>query len=51
MILAGGLTSNNLKELSGFGFYGVDVSSGVEAYKGKKDKEKMINFVKAVNEI
>lgn len=51
MILAGGLNENNLKELSGFGFYGVDVSSGVESSKGKKDKQKMINFVKAVNEI
>ena len=51
MILAGGLNENNLNELRGFGFYGVDVSSGVEASKGKKDKQKMINFVKAVNEI
>ncbi|MBU3013766.1 phosphoribosylanthranilate isomerase [Poseidonibacter lekithochrous] len=51
MILAGGLTSSNLGELSGFNFYGVDVSSGVEASKGKKDKQKMIDFVKAVNEI
>lgn len=51
IILAGGLNENNLKELSGFGFYGVDVSSGVESSKGKKDKQKMINFVKAVNEI
>lgn len=51
MILAGGLNSSNLKELSGFNFYGVDVSSGVEASKGKKDKQKMIDFIKAVNEI
>ena len=51
MILAGGLNENNLNELKGYGFYGVDVSSGVEASKGKKDKQKMINFVKAVNEI
>ncbi len=51
MILAGGLNSSNLNELSGFNFYGVDVSSGVEAHKGKKDKQKMIDFVKAVNEI
>ena len=29
-IIAGGLTSENLKELDGYGFYGVDVSSGVE---------------------
>ena len=51
MILAGGLNENNLKELSSLKLYGVDVSSGVEAKKGKKDKQKMINFVKAANEI
>jgi phosphoribosylanthranilate isomerase len=51
IILAGGLNESNLKELANFNFYGVDVSSGVEQSKGKKDKNKMINFVKAVNEI
>ncbi len=51
IILAGGLNESNLHELKGYNFYGVDVSSGVEASKGKKDKQKMINFVKAVNEI
>lgn len=51
VILAGGLTSKNLKELDGYGFYGVDVSSGVEASKGKKDKQKMIDFLKEANEI
>ena len=50
-ILAGGLTSNNLKEINGYGFYGVDVSSGVEESKGKKNKQKMIDFVKEANEI
>lgn len=50
-ILAGGLTSKNLKEISGYGFYGVDVSSGVEESKGKKSKQKMIDFVKEANEI
>ncbi|RXJ82925.1 phosphoribosylanthranilate isomerase [Arcobacter cloacae] len=51
-ILAGGLTSNNLKELNGFGFYGVDVSSGVESnIKGKKDRQKIVDFVKEANEI
>lgn len=51
-ILAGGLTSNNLKELNGFGFYGVDVSSGVESnIKGKKDRVKIIDFIKEANEI
>ena len=50
-ILAGGLTSNNLKEIDGYGFYGVDVSSGVEESKGKKSKQKMIDFLKEANEI
>ncbi|BAK70499.1 phosphoribosylanthranilate isomerase [Aliarcobacter butzleri] len=50
-ILAGGLDAQNLKELNGFGFYGVDVSSAVEIEKGKKDKQKMIDFVKEANEI
>lgn len=51
IVLAGGLNENNLHELKGLNFFAVDVSSGVEASKGKKDKQKMINFVKAVNEI
>lgn len=50
-ILAGGLTSSNLKEINGYGFFGVDVSSGVEESKGKKSKQKMIDFVKEANEI
>jgi len=45
-ILAGGLTKDNLRELDGFGFYGVDVSSAVEIKKGKKDKKKMQDFVR-----
>ena len=51
IVLAGGLSNTNLKELKGFNFYGVDVSSGVEQSKGKKDKQKMIDFVNAANEI
>ncbi len=51
IILAGGLKAENLVELKGFGFYGVDVSSGVEESKGKKDKQKMIDFVKVAHEI
>jgi phosphoribosylanthranilate isomerase len=51
MILAGGLEAHNLKELQGLNFFGVDVSSGVEQSKGKKDKQKMIDFVKAAHEI
>lgn len=50
-ILAGGLSCENLKELKGYGFFGVDVSSAVEKEKGKKDKQKMIDFVKVAHEI
>lgn len=50
-ILAGGLEKNNLKELNGFGFFGVDVSSAVEIEKGKKDKQKLIEFIKEAYEI
>lgn len=45
IILAGGLSPDNLKELSKYGFYGVDVSSGVEASAGKKDPVKVKDFV------
>ena len=46
IIIAGGLQPNNLEQLRGFGFYGVDVSSGVEANKGKKDYSKLKEFIK-----
>ena len=45
IIIAGGLTPNNLSELAGYGFYGVDVSSGVEEKKGKKDANKVRRFI------
>jgi phosphoribosylanthranilate isomerase len=51
IILAGGLNHKNLKELQDFGFYGVDVSSGVEKSKGIKSKKKMNKFCKAVDEL
>jgi len=51
IIIAGGLNSSNLDELKGFGFFGVDVSSGVESSKGKKDKNKIIDFLKKANEL
>ena len=45
IILAGGLTSDNIAELGTYGFYALDVSSGVEISKGKKDPLKVRNFV------
>jgi len=46
IILAGGLNPENLNELKSYGFYGVDVSSGVEKIKGRKDYAKVSKFIK-----
>jgi len=48
IILAGGLNRQNVAQMSQFGFYGVDVSSGVEKTKGKKDRIKVASFIKEV---
>jgi len=45
IILAGGLTPENVLEVKQYGFYGVDVSSGVESVKGKKDPKKVERFI------
>jgi phosphoribosylanthranilate isomerase len=45
IILAGGLDANNVASLQKYGFYGVDVSSGVELSHGKKDNKKVREFI------
>jgi len=45
IILAGGLDSSNVTSLKKYGFYGVDVSSGVEISHGKKDSQKVKDFI------
>lgn len=46
IILAGGLDDANVASLKKYGFYGVDVSSGVEQSHGKKDHQKVTNFIR-----
>jgi len=46
IILAGGLTPENVAEVKKYNFFGVDVSSGVEKIKGRKDHQKVREFIK-----
>ena len=47
IILAGGLSPENVKECLSYGFYALDVSSGVEKSKGIKDPQKVSAFINA----
>lgn len=52
VILAGKLTSENVFERTKvFDFYGVDLASGVEVSPGKKDYQKMVNFINQVEKL
>ena len=46
IILAGGLNATNVASLKKYGFYGVDVSSGVEMSAGKKEPQKVKDFIR-----
>jgi phosphoribosylanthranilate isomerase len=50
-ILAGGLNPTNVSTVCKYGFYGVDVSSGVEQSYGIKDKTKVRQFIKNAKNI
>lgn len=45
IILAGGLSPDNIESVKAYGFYAVDVSSGVELSHGRKDHQKVIHFI------
>lgn len=45
LILAGGVSANNAKQVKKYGFYAVDISSSVEISKGIKDEHKIKEFM------
>jgi len=51
IVVAGGISSENIEEVASVRPYGVDVSSSLEEYPGKKSIEKMITFFSAIKRI
>lgn len=49
-ILAGGINEENVDRVLNLNPYGIDLSSGVEREKGKKDLLKISNFIRKVRE-
>ncbi len=49
IILAGGLSPENISLTCKYKFYGLDVSSGVEQSKGVKDAHKVSQFIQKAN--
>lgn len=47
IILAGGLSPENVAECLPYSFYALDVSSGVEISKGRKDPQKVARFIQS----
>lgn len=50
IILAGGINIENVNKVLSLNPYGIDLSSGVEREKGKKDLSKISNFMRKVRE-
>jgi indole-3-glycerol phosphate synthase / phosphoribosylanthranilate isomerase len=46
-VLAGGLRPDNVAEAAAFGSFAIDVSSGVEASPGRKDRRRLTEFLRA----
>ena len=51
LILAGGLDAQNISQIAQYGFYGIDVSSGVEASRGVKSQEKIKKFIEVAKSL
>jgi phosphoribosylanthranilate isomerase len=51
IVVAGGISSENIEEIASLQPYGVDVSSSLEEYPGKKNVEKMTRFFSVIRRI